>query len=219
MLTIEGPLDLTDARAADGRALPALYIRNAHFTDPVALTGTHLKHLNFGGARGLSVMAEYLQVDCDVWLGGARCRGDMHFGGARIGGQFFADGARFENEGGHALDLQGASVKGGVFLDNAIAKGCVHASGLTTDSQFSANGAQFENEGDVALDLQAASVKGGVFLRRSKNGPATFKGTVELNTSLLDKFNAEEAQFDGGSTGVAIRLLRARILNDAWLDG
>ncbi|MEL6369762.1 MAG: hypothetical protein AAFY84_08290 [Pseudomonadota bacterium] len=267
LLTIEGPLDLTDARAADGRALPALYIRNAHFTDPVALTGTHLKHLNFGGARGLSVMAEYLQVDCDVWLGGARCRGDMHFGGARIGGQFFADGARFENEGGHALDLQGASVKGGVFLDNAIAKGCVHAvglesdfqfsangaqfenengnaldlqgasvkggvflhnaiakgcvhaSGLTTDSQFSANGAQFENEGDVALDLQAASVKGGVFLRRSKNGPATFKGTVELNTSLLDKFNAEEAQFDGGSTGVAIRLLRARILNDAWLDG
>ncbi|MEO1014763.1 MAG: hypothetical protein AAFX08_06185 [Pseudomonadota bacterium] len=225
LLTIDGAIELRDARANDGRALPPLYIRNAHFTDKLRLIGAHVKHFDLAGGRNVRIAAEYMTVDRNVSLNDCRCVGEIRFGGATIGGQFIANDVRFNNEGGDALDLQGATVTGGVSLRGANATGRIYASGLITDGPFSASGATFDNKNGDALDLHDASIKGGVFLRGAKATGRIYAAGIStdyqflVTDAVLKKDGGDALNLHGARTKGDVHLDNARVLGRIYAVG
>jgi hypothetical protein len=76
--------------------------------------------------------------------------------GASIGGQLGLEGAKLTNEGGNALILHRADLKGNAYLERVTATGEVRANGASIGGQLDLEGATLTNEGGHALAFDAA---------------------------------------------------------------
>ncbi|MEM9169394.1 MAG: pentapeptide repeat-containing protein [Pseudomonadota bacterium] len=226
LLTVVGEVNLAFGRAADGEALPPLWINLTCLSAAVSnagrpvgagkidITGAHIAEIDLEGARGFSVAASKARVERRVWIDDAVMVAGADFSGATIGGEISAMGARFLNPGGQALRLDRATVGGGVFLLGATARGETNASGLETAGQFAAEGARFLNLGGDALRLDRAAVGGGVFL-----SGATARGETDASgLRCAGQFAAIGARFRNPG-GMALRLDRATVGGSVFLRG
>jgi hypothetical protein len=72
---------------------------------------------------------------------------DLTLNNAQISGQLELRGTTITNDGGIALSLDGAEIKGDAFLDRMTVIGLVRALGVTISGHFRLRGATLTNEG------------------------------------------------------------------------
>ncbi|MGH3052574.1 MAG: hypothetical protein ACRDM8_06390 [Gaiellaceae bacterium] len=134
--------------------------------------------------------------------------------GAKIGGPLDCSGAMVANEGGQALNLEGAEVGDSVVFREFNATGAVTLSRATIGGGLDCSGATFLNAGARALDLEGVEVGTAVWFR-----DVNAKGDVSL------AFAEIRAQLDcTGATLAnegeqAFSFLGAEIGGDVFLGG
>jgi len=110
------------------------------------------------------------------------------------------------NEGGVALHLDGANIKGGAYLNPVTATGEVRAFGATIGGQLVLEGAALTNEGGKALSLDWADIKSSTSLSRLaaigevRGLEATISGQLDLEGATLSN-----------NDGAALALRSARL--------
>jgi len=123
------------------------------------------------GMAGESLIAEgglYLRE-------GFQATGAIRLVGAVINGDLDCSGGRFDNDGGVALDFDGAAIFGAVFA-GFEATGEIRMVGAMVGGDLSLRGASLGGEGDTSLSGDSAHIKGRLFFDQLKE----VKGEVRL---------------------------------------
>ena len=89
---------------------------DCRFADKPLLRRTRLQSLFLNDSVLPGLHADGLEAHDDVNLGGVVVTGEVRLPGARIGGHLTCDGAKITNQGGWALNVDGAKVTGTFFL-------------------------------------------------------------------------------------------------------
>ena len=150
--------------------------------------------------EGHAILAQGAEIKGGVFLDGARINGMADFNSAKIGGQFSADSTSeyqtlLNAPDGHAINAQGAEIKGGVFLRSAHIDGTAFFATAKISGQFSAQGASFMNAAGVALHLQSAVIKDGTILTKFRHPPI---GRVDLAEASLGRVVIDEKSYPLG---------------------
>jgi hypothetical protein len=138
--------------------------------------------------------------------------GEVRAVGATVGGQLNLKDATLSNNGGNALNLEGAEIKGDAFLGRLHATGEVRADGATVGGQLNLMDATLSNEGAQALVLDRAELKNGAFLERLKaTGEvralgATIGGQLDLEDATLTNEGKIALSLDGAKIEGSVRL-------------
>jgi hypothetical protein len=122
-------------------------------------------------------------------------------------------GSTLRNDGGIALSLDGADIKGDAFLNLLNATGEVRALGATVGGQFILRGATLTNEGGIALSLDGADLKLGAFL-----SPVKITGGLRaVRTTIAGQLDLEGAMLNNEG-GIALSLDDADIRGSTFLN-
>jgi hypothetical protein len=139
-----------------------------------------MKGANFG----------YAKIESGLWMDDIQSTEELTLDAAWIGGQLnlCSEKRRVKISGNrHAINAQGAEIKGSVVLRGAKLTGTTDFNSAIIGGQFSANSTdryqtEFINPNGVALSLQSAQIKGGTFLTDFLHPPI---GAVNFTSAHL----------------------------------
>jgi hypothetical protein len=145
-------------------------------------------------------MADGARIDEGLNLRDGFSSTDMvSLGGARIGGDLDCVNGTINNEGGVALNIERADIKGDVFLRGTFsAVGEIRMLNTVIGGDFECEGGTFRNSGGTTLNLSAARIEGNVILAYGFSSDGTIRvlgcqvgGTLEcqggkFNTLIVD---------------------------------
>jgi uncharacterized protein YjbI with pentapeptide repeats len=186
-----------------------------HFENSPAFEHSVLHGLDLRGCVLPDLWIQSAIVNGDLTLAGIRSIGEIAAQHLRVSGQVSMIGAQLSNEGGTALNLQGASIGGTAYLNGGFtATGTVNAPGIQVAGQLSMTGAQLSNPGGIALALPGASIGGTAYL----NGGFTATGEVmALGIQVASQLSMAGAKLSNPE-GIALNLEGASIGGAAFLD-
>ncbi|MFC7483500.1 hypothetical protein ACFQX7_30665 [Luedemannella flava] len=156
-----------------------LRLDGCRFSGKVNLTGARLRGgLLLDGAElaepgGVALDAQRIELGGDLRaLDGFRATGRLQLFQATINGGVHLDGATIEGASSgvanEALDLDSATVRGGVFARNADIAGEISLRHATIGGVVTLTSSTVRNPGGVSLRMDRADVAGGVFLLNSR---------------------------------------------------
>jgi hypothetical protein len=169
---IVGGLDLDYVRGVTGLRLAGCAV-----VETIIARGAHLPWLSLFRSRINTLVADGLQVDGSMRLGGVRVTGSGEYGvirlhSAHIGGPLDLQDAEIVNDTGPALIADGLQVDGSLILKGVRAtgsgeRGTIRLHRAHIGGQLDLEGGKLVSNGGQTLNLQGAQVEGSVFLPAS----------------------------------------------------
>jgi uncharacterized protein YjbI with pentapeptide repeats len=163
---ITGRTDLADLRLPYGLSFNFCAFERAADWQRLTVTHLHLTH-----CQAPALILDEAKIDGMLNLVGLAAT-EVSADRAMIGDLNLQWVALF-NEGGVALHLDGANIKGGASLSHSHVTGAVRARAATIGMQLTLQNANLTDDGGEALNLDGADIKGGAFLN-----PVTVTGEV-----------------------------------------
>src|SRR5208282_1023196 len=226
------PIVLAEARlgalALDGSRFPgieapnlAVNLTGAHFHRDVRLRGAQLSH---GEDQEVALAADHLVVDGSVTCdGGFEAAGTVTMAAARVNGAVRLDGARITADGQQKVAFYGDGMTVGHDFSAAglSAEGEVRLIDVSIASTLELRGAKLTNGNGVALRLDRAEILSSLYCDNGFQATgditaigAHVKGSVYLNRAEIGRPVPASGAAEPERTGVALRLVRARIDGD-----
>ena len=189
------------------------------FQRPIVARQTRFEFLNLNKSHLPSLNAQGSTVTGNLFLKKVNAAGPVSLSGANIGGQFNCESASFNDadngaERAHALNAQGATVKGAMLLRNITADGEVRLSGARISGQLSCQGATFTGtQNGKALHAEGIELAGGMLLRN-----VTANGEVRLSGARISgQLSCKGATFTGAQGGKALLAQGAEVKSAVFL--
>jgi hypothetical protein len=216
---VSGLADLADLRLTYG-----LSFDSCAFEQPADWQRLTVAHLHLTHCLMPALSLDGVHIDGDLGLAGLTAP-EVIANGANISGDLDLTNATLTNEGGIALALDRAQVKGNAVLTRLSVTGQLWANGAIIGWQLDLKEAKLTNEGGDALNLDGADVKGGAFLNSvAVTGvvraiSATFGGELNLTNATLTNaggiaLNLDRAQVKGNAV-----LTRLSVTGQLWANG
>ena len=120
---LEGALDLRHARAKDGGALPAVQIQSCRTLGGIDFSDAKISRLAFDHCTELLLSANRTEIDGDLTLRGAECRG-IQLDGVHIAGSLRAEETRLESDQKEIFSAVGAHINGDLMIDRMQSRNC-----------------------------------------------------------------------------------------------
>jgi hypothetical protein len=198
----------------------------------VNLTGAHLHrdvrlrgaHLSCGDDQEVALAADHLTVDGSVTCdGGFEAAGTVTMAAARVNGAVRLDGARITADGPQKVAFygDGMSVGHDFTAEGLTAEGEVRLIDVSIASTLELRGARLANGSGVVLRLDRAEISSSLYCDNGFTAVgditaigAHVKGSVYLNRAELGRPRPGSGAEGPRETGVALRLVRAKIDGD-----
>ncbi len=157
------------------------------------------------GGPDYSIVFANARIDGAVTIEGLRSRGEaVSFSGATIAGAFSGERACLLDGDATVLNLENASIAGGVNLDNARFRGLVNFRNLRTEASVSAHETVFAGRTKAAFDASFAKIGGMVTIAQSG-----FRGRVLMDECRVDGPIVAAGSVFRHPRGVAVSLTAA----------
>ena len=206
------------------RSSRTVNLTGAHLQRDIRLRGAHLGH---GEDQEVALAADHLVVDGSVTCdGGFEAVGTITMAGARVNGAIRLDGARITADGQDdqrkvALYGDGMTVGHDFNAERLRAKGEVRLIDVSIGSTLELRGAELVNGHGVALQLDRAEILSSLYCDNGFKAVGDIsaigthvKGSVYLNRAEIGRPAPDSGAAEPEETGVALRLVRARIDGD-----
>ncbi|MEM0929474.1 MAG: hypothetical protein AAGI89_09305 [Pseudomonadota bacterium] len=169
------------------KLIGSLDINGAKLAGQFAAEGAHFENPNGDAinAQGVEASAWFMRATPEHQT---KLIGTLDINGAKLAGQFSANGARFENPNGDAINAQG--VEASDWFMNATPEhqtkliGTLDINGAKLAGQFAADGAHFENPNGNAIFAQGVRINGW-FQRPLGRQKPRVDGTVSLEAATI----------------------------------
>jgi len=203
------------------RSSRTVNLTGAHFHRDVRLRGAQLSH---GEDQEVALAADHLVVDGSVTCdGGFEAAGTVTMAAARVNGAVRLDGARITADGQQKVAFYGDGMTVGHDFSAAglSAEGEVRLIDVSIASTLELRGAKLTNGNGVALRLDRAEILSSLYCDNGFQATgditaigAHVKGSVYLNRAEIGRPVPASGAAEPERTGVALRLVRARIDGD-----
>jgi hypothetical protein len=198
----------------------------------VNLTGAHLRRdirlrgarLGRGDDQEVALAADHLAVDGSVTCdGGFEAAGTVTMAAARVNGAVRLDGARITADGPQKVAFygDGMSVGHDFTAERLSTEGEVRLVDVSIASTLELRGARLANGGGVALRLDRAEISSSLYCDNGFTAVGDIdaigthvKGSVYFNRAELGRPRPGSGAEGPRETGVALRLVRAKIDGD-----
>ena len=215
-----------------------LHLTHCLFDSDIDLSGCVVTELNLEGCHTQAVLLYFATVSGSLHAPGLQAAGEVNAHGAHIGGQVNLSGARLRNAQGNALDLENATIGGGVFAhSNFVATGMVRAIGTTIGGQLNLGSATIYRCGKQALVLDNANVGGDILASNKFTVSGCIHavgvhvaGQLDLTGATVTNPGQESVVLDNADIAASlhatnlrasgtVRALGAKIRGELHLDG
>ena len=203
------------------RSSRTVNLTGAHFHRDVRLHGAHLSH---GGDQEFALAADHLVVDGSVICdGGFEATGTVTMAGARVNGAIRLNEARITADGEQTVAFYGDGMTVGhdFSAEELSTEGEVRLIDVSIASTLELHGAKLANESGVALRLDRAEILSSLYCDKGFKATGDIvaigthvKGSVYLNRAEIGRPRPPSDAAEPQETGVALRLVRARIDGD-----
>lgn len=203
------------------RSSRTVNLTGAHLHRDVRLRGAHLGH---GDDQQVALAADHLAVDGSVTCdGGFEAAGTVTMAAARVNGAVRLNDARITADGPQQVAFYGDGMTVGHDFNAAglSAEGEVRLVDVSIASTLELRGAKLTNAGGVALRLDRAEVSSSLYCDNGFTAVGDIaaigthvKGSVYLNRAELGRPAPDSGPEGPQETGVALRLVRAKIDGD-----
>src|SRR5208282_2625188 len=203
------------------RSSRTVNLTGAHFHRDVRLRGAQLSH---GEDQEVALAADHLVVDGSVTCdGGFEAAGTVTMAAALVNGAVRLDGARITADGQQKVAFYGDGMTVGHDFSAAglSAEGEVRLIDVSIASTLELRGAKLTNGNGVALRLDRAEILSSLYCDNGFQATgditaigAHVKGSVYLNRAEIGRPVPASGAAEPERTGVALRLVRARIDGD-----
>jgi len=219
-LRIDEQLNLSDS------TIPfPINFHKCRFMEPLLMRWATTRGIRLEGARIAGLAADGIQVSGDVLLrSGFQSLGEIRFTRARIEGELDCSGGIFNNPTGHAINADGAVVRGGVDFSSRgpnrfEAFGSIQMVAARIGLRFDCSGSKLANRMGFALTADETVFDGAVLLNNF--GPNRFQaiGSVRfVNSEIRGNLSCNGARFESINSD-ALNLENAIIKGIASLTG
>jgi hypothetical protein len=202
------------------RSSRTVNLTGAHFHRDVRLRGARLSH---GEDQEVALAADHLVVDGSVTCDdGFEAEGTVTMAGARVNGAVRLDGARITADGRRTVAFYGDGMTvGHDFSAGGLSThGEVRLIDISIASTLELRGAKLANDG-VALRLDRAEILSSLYCDEGFTAAGDIsaigthvKGSIYLNRAEIGRPRPASGAAEPEETGVALRLVRARVDGD-----
>ena len=215
-LEVESDLELSRVRSSR-----TVNLTGAHLQRDLRLRGARLSR---GEDQQAALAADHLVVDGSVACdGGFEATGTITMAGARVNGAVRLDGAKITVRGQQKLAFNGDGMTVGhdFTAEGLRAGGEVRLVDVSIASTLELRGAELVSDDGVALRLDRAEISSSLYCDRGFKAVGDIaaigthvKGSVYLNRAEIGRPKPAAEAEGPRETGVALRLVRARIDGD-----